>query len=153
MGDAEYAGVFSNLLLPVLYNYKPDLIIVACGLDAVKGDLIGDNGLSSAMYYTMTRSLLEAAPKTPIVMALEGGYNVAKSAECMENVTLALLDEPLDSEQRKKYIVWTTKVRLPVSRSPSMFPSSCLWWRIAKSSTFSPNSISCDNNSSLLFCT
>lgn len=110
MGDAEYAGVFSHLVLPVLYNYKPDLIIIACGLDAVKGDLIGDCGLSSDMFYTMTRSLLEAAPVTPIVMALEGGYNVNKSAECMEKVALALLDEPLDSEKRKKYIVWTSKV-------------------------------------------
>lgn len=110
MGDAEYACAFSHLVLPVLYNLKPDLILVACGLDAAKGDLIGDCGLSSEMYYTMTRCLLEASPRTPIVMALEGGYNVEKSAECMANVALALLDDPLHDDERKKYTVWTSQV-------------------------------------------
>lgn len=94
MGDEEYAAAFSHLVLPVLYNFKPDLILISCGLDAVQGDLIGDCGLSTEMYYTMTRSLLEAAPTTPIVAALEGGYNVEKSAECMKKVAPALLDEP-----------------------------------------------------------
>ncbi len=110
MGDAEYACAFSHLVLPVLYNFKPDLILIACGLDAAKGDLIGDCGLSSHMFYTMTRSLLEASPKTPIVVALEGGYNVAQSAECMSKVALALLDEPLNDKHRQKYTVWTSQV-------------------------------------------
>jgi histone deacetylase 6 len=107
MGNEEYAAAFSQVALPLLYHFKPDLILIACGLDAVQGDLIGDCGLTPDMYYSMTRSLLEAAPKTPIVAALEGGYNIETSAECMENVALALLDEPLDFEERQKYITWS----------------------------------------------
>lgn len=113
MGDEEYAAAFSEVVLPLLYNFKPDLIIIACGLDAVQGDLIGDCGLSPQMYYTMTRSLLEAAPKTPIVAALEGGYNIETSATCMENVALALLDEPIDFEARKEFYSWSHKSILP----------------------------------------
>jgi acetoin utilization deacetylase AcuC-like enzyme len=111
MGNEEYAAAFSNLVLPILCNFKPELIIIACGLDAVQGDLIGDCGLTPDMYYSMTRSLLEAAPKTPIVVALEGGYNIDKSSVCMEKVALALLDESPTVEDRANCIVWSSAVR------------------------------------------
>jgi acetoin utilization deacetylase AcuC-like enzyme len=113
MGDEEYAAAFSQMVLPVLNSFKPDLIMIACGLDAVQGDLIGDCGLTEEMYYSMTRSLLEAAPTTPIVVALEGGYNIDKSAQCMENVALALLDESLDFEERQQFISWSSASILP----------------------------------------
>jgi acetoin utilization deacetylase AcuC-like enzyme len=114
MGDLEYSAAFSTVVLPILDNFKPDLIMVACGLDAVKGDLIGDCGLTVEMFYRMTRCLLEASPKTPIVMALEGGYHLDQSALCMQNVALALLDEPLDYEEcRRKYVCWSSASILP----------------------------------------
>jgi acetoin utilization deacetylase AcuC-like enzyme len=113
MGDLEYSAAFSKVVLPILYNFKPDLIMVACGLDAVKGDLIGDCGLTVDMFYRMTRCLLEASPKTPIVMALEGGYHLDQSALCMQNVALALLDEPLDYEERRKYVSWSSASIIP----------------------------------------
>jgi acetoin utilization deacetylase AcuC-like enzyme len=113
MGDEEYAAAFSQVVLPLLHHFKPDLILIACGLDAVQGDLIGDCGLCPEMYYSMTRSLLEAAPTTPIVAALEGGYNIEKSADCMENVALAMLDEPLDFHERQKFVTWSSKSILP----------------------------------------
>jgi Histone deacetylase domain len=113
MGDQEYAAAFNQMVLPLLHNFKPGLVLIACGLDAVQGDLLGDCGLSAGMYYSMTRSLIEADPLTPIVVALEGGYNVSKSAECMENVALALLNESLDSDKRHKYTSWTCRSILP----------------------------------------
>jgi len=95
MGDEEYRQAFTTLILPVLQHFKPDLILVACGLDAVKGDFLGDCGLSRDMYYHMTRMLMDAMPGTPLVMALEGGYNMTESAACMERIAMALLDDPL----------------------------------------------------------
>jgi acetoin utilization deacetylase AcuC-like enzyme len=64
------------------------------------------------MYYSMTRSLLEAMPKTPLVVALEGGYNVQTSAECMEKVALALLDEPLKRDEDHNLLVWSSAVSM-----------------------------------------
>ena len=87
MGDAEYAACFSDVVLPLMNQFKPDIVFIACGLDPVKGDLLGDCGLSPEMFYTMTRSVLEAdsvvACDIPVVVALEGGYNVEQSADCM----------------------------------------------------------------------
>lgn len=95
MGNEEYATAFAELVLPVLSSFQPELILVACGLDAAKGDLLGDCGLSPDAYYVMTKSLLDqAGADIPMVVVLEGGYNVSVSADCMENVALALLDEP-----------------------------------------------------------
>lgn len=100
MGNEEYATAFAELVLPVLSSFQPDLILVACGLDAAKGDLLGDCGLTPDMYYIMTKSLLDqAGADIPLVVVLEGGYNVSVSAECMENVSLALLDEPCHNGQ------------------------------------------------------
>lgn len=92
MGNVEYAAAFSELILPLLSEWSPDLILVSCGLDAAKGDLLGDCELTPDMYHSMTRSLV--AFGVPMVMALEGGYNLDVIAKCMQAVTLALLDEP-----------------------------------------------------------
>jgi len=99
MGNVEYAAAFSEVVLPILCSFKPDLIMIACGLDAAEGDLLGDCGVSPDMYYTMTESILTAMPNTPLVVALEGGYNIDVSANCMEKVALALFEEPLDEKE------------------------------------------------------
>ena len=43
--------------------------------------------------------MLAYGTTVPLVVVLEGGYNVSVSAECMENVALALLDEPCQNDQ------------------------------------------------------
>jgi histone deacetylase 6 len=95
MGDVEYAAAFAEVVLPVLSSFGPDLILIAAGFDAAKGDLLGDCGLSPEMYYAMMNSVLEAAGRsTPVVCILEGGYNLDVLATCSEATALALLDEP-----------------------------------------------------------
>jgi len=37
MGNTEYAAVMSELILPLMASFRPDLILVSCGLDAAKG--------------------------------------------------------------------------------------------------------------------
>jgi|UPI000581A02C acetoin utilization deacetylase AcuC-like enzyme len=95
MGNVEYAAAFQEAVLPVVSAFRPDLILIACGLDAARGDLLGDCGLSPDMFYIMTRSVLEAGGiHTPFVVALEGGYDLETMSTCMEATALALLDEP-----------------------------------------------------------
>ena len=96
MGNTHYAAAFSEAVLPVLSSFNPDLILVACGFDAAEGDLLGDNVLSPHMYYIMTRSLLvTCGADIPLVMVLEGGYNLDVISPCFEATALAMLDEPL----------------------------------------------------------
>jgi Histone deacetylase domain len=72
MGNVEYAAAFSELILPLVADWTPDLFLVSCGFDAAKGDLIGDCELTPDIYYCMTRSLLEVCGNDkPLVVALE----------------------------------------------------------------------------------
>ena len=124
MANVEYSAAFTEAVLPALQGYQPDLILIACGLDAAKGDLLGDCGLTPDMYYTMTQSLLDVAgTNVPIVAVLEGGYNLDVCAACMEQVALALLDEPSDLMTNKKYNKAFTKPWVGSSTRPKWIGS------------------------------
>ena len=95
MRNNEYAAAFYELILPLLVNFKPDLLIISCGLDAAMGDLLGGCELTPGFYHAMTRASIEAVgPHTPVVCALEGGYAMNVLPDCMEAVALAMLNCP-----------------------------------------------------------
>lgn len=37
MGDAEYLAAFRSIVMPIARDYRPQLVLVACGFDAAKG--------------------------------------------------------------------------------------------------------------------
>ena len=41
MGDAEYLAAFHQVILPIAYQYDPQLVLVAAGFDAAQGDPLG----------------------------------------------------------------------------------------------------------------
>lgn len=41
MGDAEYISVMQNIILPVAYEFCPELVLVSAGFDAAVGDPLG----------------------------------------------------------------------------------------------------------------
>ncbi|CAJ1952008.1 unnamed protein product [Cylindrotheca closterium] len=95
MGNREYGAAFYELILPLITDYQPDLVIISCGLDAAMGDLLGDCCLTPGFFHAMTRAVIEAVgPDTPILSALEGGYTISVIPDCMEGVTLAMLNLP-----------------------------------------------------------
>ena len=55
MGDAEYAMAFQSVVLPVAQEFRPELVLVAAGFDAARGDPLGGYCLSPAMYGHMTQ--------------------------------------------------------------------------------------------------
>lgn len=80
-GDMEYTHALAEFLVNYKKNYgSPDIIIVSCGFDAVKGDPIGGFRVSSNGYYSMTKQLREVCPNVALV--LEGGYNCKIIPKC-----------------------------------------------------------------------
>ena len=77
-------------LLPILYEFNPDLIIVSAGFDAAAGDPLGGCRVTPACYGHMT-ALLQ--PIAPICLLLEGGYNLAVTAVSVEACVRVLLGE------------------------------------------------------------
>ncbi|MGH9316966.1 MAG: histone deacetylase family protein [Thermoanaerobaculia bacterium] len=75
MGDAEYLAAFDRVLLPVVRSFEPELVLVSCGFDAAKGDLLGQMRVTPDGYAAMTSRLLALAGGR-VALALEGGYNL-----------------------------------------------------------------------------
>ena len=94
MGDAEYNLAFQNIVLPIGYEFRPDLVLVSAGFDAAVGDPLGGYRVTPAMYGHMTHQLAALAGGR-VVVALEGGYNLASISECATACARALLGDPL----------------------------------------------------------
>ena len=78
---------FRNQLESFADLIQPELILISAGFDSHKDDPIGSLGLESEDFATLTRSIREVAAKHAsgrIVSALEGGYNPATLAECVD---------------------------------------------------------------------
>ncbi len=96
-GDADHLAVFDELLLPVAREFNPDLVLVSCGFDAARGDLLGQQLLSPGGYAAMT-SRLQTLAGGKLVLALEGGYALeaiaASAAACLQVLLGDSAEEP-----------------------------------------------------------
>lgn len=94
MGDSEYLLAFQSLVLPIAYQFQPELVLVSAGFDAADGDPLGGYKVSPAMYGYMTQGLLSLA-QGRLVVALEGGYCLPVIAEAVLQCARAMLGDPL----------------------------------------------------------
>ena len=57
MDDADYLHAFHQCILPIAYEFAPDLVIISAGFDAAAGDLLGGCHVSPAGYAHMAYHL------------------------------------------------------------------------------------------------
>jgi acetoin utilization deacetylase AcuC-like enzyme len=62
-------------------DWRPDLVLVSAGFDAMRGDPLGGFTLEPEHYADLTGRLRDRLPDTPIVGLLEGGYVPARLAD------------------------------------------------------------------------
>jgi acetoin utilization deacetylase AcuC-like enzyme len=77
-GHGAYLEAFRQVVLPALRRYRPELIIVASGLDALANDSYGRMNLHSDSFRNLTQMLMEAADQLcagRLVLCHEGGYS------------------------------------------------------------------------------
>lgn len=43
MGDAEYVAAFQQVVMPIAYQFNPELVLISAGFDACVGDPLGGN--------------------------------------------------------------------------------------------------------------
>jgi acetoin utilization deacetylase AcuC-like enzyme len=78
-GDGVYRAAFERVILPVLEEYKPELILVSAGFDASARDPLAEMTLSADAFGWMARALRGAADRSAqgrIALVLEGGYDL-----------------------------------------------------------------------------
>ena len=99
LGDADYLYVWDRVVLPLLAEFRPELMLVPAGFDASEGDcnmITGGYHLSPAAYADMTTAMIRAVPGGKCVMSLEGGYSPRGLADSAEACVRALLDYERD---------------------------------------------------------
>ena len=82
--DKDYLFILDELVLPAINKFKADIILVSCGFDAHKDDILtkGHNDgmeLTSECYGQMTERLMSYTDK--ILISLEGGYCISAIQE------------------------------------------------------------------------
>lgn len=84
-GHATYLQLFRDVVVPALERYRPDLIIIANGLDANGLDPLARQMLTSESYRTLTTMMVDAADRLcdgRLVAVHEGGYSEAYVPFC-----------------------------------------------------------------------
>ncbi len=92
MGDTEYMAAFQHVLMPIFYEFCPDLVLVSAGFDSAAGDPLGGCKVSPAGFAYMT-SVLKTLAAGKMVVALEGGYSLKSIAVSSEAVLRILMGE------------------------------------------------------------
>lgn len=84
-GHDAYLDAMRRIVIPALRRFQPEMIVVACGLDANAMDPLARMLLSSESFREMTRILMEAADELcggRLVLIHEGGYSEAYVPFC-----------------------------------------------------------------------
>jgi len=95
LGDAEYIAAFRTVVMPIARSFNPDIVLVSSGFDAATGHPapLGGYHVSPACFGFMTRELLQLA-NGKVVLALEGGYDLAAICDSAQECVRALLGDP-----------------------------------------------------------
>ncbi len=95
-GDAEYAGVMQELFVPLTSAFKPELIAVSVGFDALADDPLTQLGLTTQAYGWLTSYVVGQANRLcggKAVLTLEGGYALKPLSDAAVNVVKVLVGQ------------------------------------------------------------
>ena len=96
-GENVYAAAFAGVFVPVLREYRPELIVVSAGFDAHAEDLLGGMALetdSFARLAALLSSLARELGAAPLALVLEGGYNLEALAGSVAATVRGVGEEP-----------------------------------------------------------
>jgi acetoin utilization deacetylase AcuC-like enzyme len=91
--DDDYNLAFSEVVVPVLRQFDPDLLLVSAGFDAHERDPLAGMRLTSGAFAGMTAELRKVAEDHSdgrLVLVTEGGYDLQALEESLEGVVESL---------------------------------------------------------------
>jgi acetoin utilization deacetylase AcuC-like enzyme len=92
--DGDYDEVFKTVVIPVIDQFRPELLLISAGFDAHERDPLARMRLTTAGYTALTKSLCDSADRHchgRTVAVTEGGYDLSALKACLES-TIAVLD-------------------------------------------------------------
>lgn len=91
--DEDYRLAFAEVVLPVVRQFRPDLILLSAGFDAHERDPLGGMRLTTPAFAAMTRELVAVAEdccRGRIAAVTEGGYDLRALGGSLRAVVGAL---------------------------------------------------------------
>nr|CAH8845386.1 unnamed protein product [Trichobilharzia regenti] len=103
VGDSDYLTIFHRIILPLAYEFDPELVLISAGYDSAFGCPLGELNLSPAVYAHLTHKLMVLA-EGKVIVGLEGGYYLDSLGESVGHTLSALLGDPMPSLEPMKPI-------------------------------------------------
>ncbi|NXK83008.1 HDA10 deacetylase, partial [Amazona guildingii] len=94
MGNSDYLAAFFHVLLPVAFEFDPELVIVSSGYDSGIGDPEGQMNATPEVFAHLTRFLMQLA-NGKLCIILEGGYHLKSLSESICMTVKTLLGDPV----------------------------------------------------------
>jgi acetoin utilization deacetylase AcuC-like enzyme len=95
-GDGEYGAVFDALVVPVLLEFRPEMIVVSAGFDAHASDPLASMRVSTAGFAALAARIRAVADEHcggRLLLLLEGGYDLDALGDSVRS-TLEVLAAP-----------------------------------------------------------
>lgn len=117
-GDRAYKTVMNEAIIPIVNQFKPEMILVSYGFDTHWMDPLGNVLLSAEGYRDLISSLTTWADihcQGRIALFLEGGYNLDAARACTQGVISALLniawEDPIGPAPTDEMDIWEDLVQ------------------------------------------
>uniref|UniRef100_A0A8B9GEA9 Histone deacetylase 10 n=1 Tax=Amazona collaria TaxID=241587 RepID=A0A8B9GEA9_9PSIT len=94
MGNSDYLAAFFHVLLPVAFEFDPEMVIVSSGYDSGIGDPEGQMNATPEVFAHLTRFLMQLA-NGKLCIILEGGYHLKSLSESICMTVKTLLGDPV----------------------------------------------------------
>jgi acetoin utilization deacetylase AcuC-like enzyme len=116
--DGDYDEVFKALVIPVIDQFRPDLVIISAGYDAHERDPLARMRLSAHGYSALTKSLCEVADTHchgRVVAVTEGGYDLNALKACLES-SMSILDGASLAQPKEPPMAATERSRTAIAK-------------------------------------
>jgi acetoin utilization deacetylase AcuC-like enzyme len=127
--DGDYDEVFKAIVIPVIDQFRPELILISAGYDAHERDPLARMRLSTAGYGVLTKALCDAAARHcqgRLAAVTEGGYDLTALKACLES-TITVLDEGPVPSPSQPSVAATSHARLTIAAVRS---AQSKYWRL-----------------------
>lgn len=94
MEDSDYIEIFHRVILPIAYNYNPELVLVSAGFDCGVNDFVGGYKVTPQAFGHFIQ-MMRSLARGKVVVVPEGGYNSTTFATSLCMCVKALLGDPL----------------------------------------------------------
>uniref|UniRef100_A0A671L2B1 Histone deacetylase domain-containing protein n=1 Tax=Sinocyclocheilus anshuiensis TaxID=1608454 RepID=A0A671L2B1_9TELE len=91
--NSDYLAAFFHVLLPIAYEFDPELVLVSAGFDSAIGDPEGEMCAIPEIFAHLTQLLMPLAAGKMCVV-LEGGYNLTSLAQSVCQTVQSLIGDP-----------------------------------------------------------